>query len=161
MKRINIGWSVAFLGSLAILLAIFSPVFLPERIASWVMTAFEPVCHQLPGRSPHVEGVQLAVCHRCLGIYSVIPIAITMFLFTKSIDSHVRKKAPYYFAISLVPIALDWGLDLTGIVHNTPVSRWISGAIFGLCAGYFLALGLHALSNDRKKKDVELAVKEL
>ncbi len=155
MKKINPGWGIALFGSLALVAAIFSPILLPERAASWVMSAFEPVCHQLPHRSPHIGGTQLAVCHRCLGIYSAIPIAVVLFLFSKTVDPLIQTKAKFYFALSLVPIALDWGFNLSPVWHNTPASRLVTGSIFGLCAGYFLAVGLYKLFDEKSPDDPE------
>ena len=74
-----------------------------------------------------------------------IPLAVVLFLFTTSIDPLIRRKAGPCFALSLVPIGLDWGLNISQLWHNTAASRLATGAVFGLCAGYFLALGLYAL----------------
>ncbi|HSR49876.1 MAG TPA: DUF2085 domain-containing protein [Acidobacteriota bacterium] len=37
--------------------------------ASWIDLFFQQICHQIPERSFHLDGHQLPVCHRCLGIY--------------------------------------------------------------------------------------------
>jgi uncharacterized membrane protein len=39
-------------------------------VAPWVYLAFDLVCHQIPERSFFLGDHQLAVCHRCAGLYA-------------------------------------------------------------------------------------------
>ncbi len=126
------GWcvSVLLMGILAVLASLPPWVGEPVRIA--LMLGFDPLCHQIAERSPHVDGVQLAVCHRCYGILvglAIGPIAALI------IRGRVNRHASLLIVASLVPLALDWGLGIVGIWANTAESRLITGAIFGVAAG--------------------------
>lgn len=126
------GWCVSILlmGILAVLASLPPWVGEPVRIA--LMLGFDPLCHQIAERSPHVDGVQLAVCHRCYGILvglAIGPIAALI------IRGRVNRHASLLIVASLVPLALDWGLGIVGIWANTAESRLITGAIFGVAAG--------------------------
>ncbi len=45
-------------------------------------------------------------------------------------------------SVALLPPALDWGLPLVHLWHNTPFSRTLTGLWFGLGAGLLLAATL-------------------
>jgi uncharacterized membrane protein len=136
------GWWIAFGGTLAIALLAMSPPVLPPGARDIVMAMFSGVCHQLPGRSPHVAGVQLAVCHRCAGIYWAMPAASLLWAALRGIRRTPLRGAPWLLVASVAPAGIDWGLDVIGLWDNTPLSRMLTGAAFGLAAGYFLTLAL-------------------
>ena len=87
-------------------------------------------------------GIQLAVCHRCFGIYAALPMATLALVLLRSLHRPLWKHARFVVPLSVVPMALDWGLHVLGWVHNTPGSRMATGAIFGLVAGVYLTLAL-------------------
>src|ERR1044072_7313244 len=58
----------AVAGLAAVLPAALAPV-LPSPLAAAVYAAGGFICHQIPDRSFHWHGAQLAVCARCTGIY--------------------------------------------------------------------------------------------
>src|SRR4029453_18159539 len=59
---------VAVLAVAWLLLIVAAPVFwIP--VAGVMYAAGSFICHQLPERSFHVQGAQLPVCARCLGLY--------------------------------------------------------------------------------------------
>lgn len=121
-----------------LLAVIVAPPFLPPGIRGWVMTGFHAVCHQLPARSFHLDGVPLAVCHRCLGIYAALPAAVLLFVWIGTWWQVLDRYAPYVLAASLLPLGIDWLGDVLGIWDNTAVSRLVTGSVFGLAAGYYL-----------------------
>jgi len=106
------------------------------------MQAFAGVCHQLPSRSPHIDGVALAVCHRCLGTYLGLPAAVLIFSSLRGLWPFSRKAAPWVLLGAAIPAIVDWSGDVLGIWTNTPVSRMITGGILGLFAGYFLVAAI-------------------
>lgn len=127
------------IGLVIVALAMFPP-FVSPGVRNVIMDAFSAVCHQLPARSPHVQGIQLAACDRCMGIYFGIPLAAVLFSVLARLLRPVRDRAPRLLMVSLVPMGLDWGLDAVGILTNTPGSRWMTGLVFGLTAGYYLVV---------------------
>ena len=100
------------------------------------MHAFDPLCHQIAARSPHLHGVQLAVCHRCFGVYLGLasgPLAMLILGRWNGVGTRLL------IALSLVPLSVDWGLDVAGLWNNTPCSRMVTGAVFGLMAGILVS----------------------
>lgn len=133
------GWcvSVLLMGILAVLASL--PPWVGEPVRMALMYGFDPLCHQIAERSPHVDGVQLAVCHRCYGILvglAIGPIAALI------IRRRFKRYASLLIVASLVPLALDWGLGIVGIWANTAESRLITGAIFGVVAGILVTRAL-------------------
>jgi len=59
--------------------------------AALLYSSFSPVCHQDPGRSFELLGHQLAVCHRCSGIYFGLFLASLGF---RTIDQAVCEWTP-------------------------------------------------------------------
>jgi hypothetical protein len=59
---------LALMASAWLLLLVAAP-FLAAPVASVLYAAGSLICHQLPERSFHLQGFQLPVCARCLGIY--------------------------------------------------------------------------------------------
>lgn len=101
------------------------------------MTSFSKICHQIPERSPHIDNIALAVCHRCYGVYLGLPIAALAFLMLRSLPVASSTLQRLMFA-SLVLLGLDWGAPLVGLWHNTALTRSVTGALFGLSAGFYL-----------------------
>ena len=137
--------STGFAIALAIVVLVLMPPFVGPGVRRVIMDGFAAICHQLPGRSAHVNGISLAVCHRCLGIYlgmlTAAPIAHVLHRWIKN----RQEWAPSILLASLVPLSIDWAVDAVGIVDNVPLSRAITGWIFGLVAGYFLITAIDDL----------------
>jgi len=144
------GWPLAFVLTLLLGLAVTLTPFYSDAIRGGVMQAFSFVCHQLPGRSPHVGGIQLAVCHRCMGIYWALPVATLVFGFSRGFRFITRFKNLTIVLAAGIPSGVDWLGDILGFWDNTPESRLITGAIFGLVAGYFLAEGISDVVRERR-----------
>jgi len=146
VTQINwMGWTGSLL-LMAVLpsLASLSP-WLGEPMRFVLMEAFDIMCHQIPERSPHVHGIQLPLCDRCYGIVlGFVAGPVVALLFWKWIG----KKNQVIVIASLLPLITDWGLGLLNIWKNTPESRFITGAIFGLVAGGLVA---HALSTRKRR----------
>jgi uncharacterized membrane protein len=50
--------------------ALTAAPFLPVPAAGWLYLFGSRICHQIAGRSLHIDGSQLPVCARCYGIYA-------------------------------------------------------------------------------------------
>lgn len=133
---LNRGWLLALATGLGLVSLATLPPFVGETARAYLMQGFEMVCHQLPGRSPHIDGVQLAVCHRCYGIYWGLPVASFLYLALKGrrLD---RRVAPLILGLSILPMILDWGGDVFGLFTNSAGSRIVTGLLFGVVAGLF------------------------
>jgi len=133
------GW-VGALSLMAVLLMIVSLTpWVSEPLRYGLMEAFHLLCHQIPERSPHINGVQLAVCDRCHGILTGLFLGPVMALFYwKWIASHARTM----IIVSILPLMIDWGLGILGVLSNTPESRFVTGSIFGAVAAGLVAHGM-------------------
>ncbi|MDX1740203.1 MAG: DUF2085 domain-containing protein, partial [Rhodothermales bacterium] len=54
-------------------------------------------------------------------------------------DHLVAPRPGTVLALSLIPLGVDWTGDALGFWTNTMLSRLLTGAVFGLTAGYVLA----------------------
>jgi uncharacterized membrane protein len=136
------GWVLALVLTGLLVVLVTLPPFVGASARSLIMTGFSGVCHQLPDRSPHIDGVALAVCHRCYGIYWGLFLAVAGFLAMYRWDAFLYRRAPVVLAASLVPLSIDWLGDALGFWTNTPHSRLLTGLVFGIVAGYFVARGV-------------------
>lgn len=98
----------------------------------WMYDFFSKLCHQDPSRSFTVNGVQMAVCSRCLGIYTLLAVgwlAMPLFLILKI----TQRQALITFLLVAIGINL---IDILGnyleIWTNTLHSRFVLGSLFGL-----------------------------
>lgn len=146
------GWSVAFLLGSILLVAVVLPPFVSEPFRQFLMVVFSSVCHQLSDRSPTIDGVQLAVCHRCLGVYAALAVAPFAFLTLVRWDSFISRNARWFILAGILIPAVDWLGDVAGVWSNTPFSRIATGSAFGLAAGYFLCRAIVELFYTRTLK---------
>jgi uncharacterized membrane protein len=138
-RRFWAGWA-ASLGMALLLVALATlPPFVGEEVRAAVMQALAPFCHQLPAYSPHIGGVQLAVGHRMYGILWGLAGGVIAFPSLRRWDDALDKHAALVLGAAATPMTLDWALHAVGWWTKTPVSRWGTGALFGMVAGYFLA----------------------
>ncbi len=137
-RRFAFGPLLVVAATWLVVVLIFLPPYVGVGPRAMLMSAFSSVCHQIPARSPHLEGVQLAVCHRCVGIFAGLAVASLIFALLLRAGPWLRDKALLVILISLAPLAVDWSLDAFGIWNNTPFTRTLTGATFGLAMGALL-----------------------
>ena len=151
-NRFWLGWAIAVgATSFLVFLAVLPP-FVPAGARDVLMQVFSKFCHQIPARSPRVDGVQLAVCHRCLGIYAALPLATLLFLALQPWQETLWRTARWIIPLSLLPLGIDWLLDVSGWWTNTPLSRLLTGAIFGVASGFYLTRAIVELLSNRSFK---------
>ncbi len=143
---LTLGWTVA-LGAAAGLAALAAlPPVLGGDVGAFVHHAFGAVCHQIPERSPHLAGGPIALCHRCSGVLVglLAGIGLAPWIGASALARLRRQPQGRWLAAALVPTALDWALGALGLWANTPVSRTLTGALFGAVAGVVLSANLLA-----------------
>ena len=124
-------------GLITLVVLALLPPFVSPAVAEVLMAAFDPVCHQLFDRSPHVDGTPFAVCHRCFGAY--MGLAAGSLAFTASRGRSLTSWSSFLLLIlAVLPGVLDWSGDVLGFWTNTPFSRVLSGGWFGVWAGMLL-----------------------
>jgi len=113
--------------------------------ASAIYKTFSYVCHQMPERSFHLGRYKFGVCSRCTGVYSGLALATLVYPLTRSLK---RPDTPsiLWLILSAVPLAIDFSLGYFGIWHNTHLSRFITGALLGSVAVFYIVPGLIELA---------------
>lgn len=96
---------------------------------------YSPVCHQDATRSFLLWDWPVSACHRCSGIYTGFTVTALLFPLLR------RRRIFHSFssrrlAIFMLPMLLDYALDVAGVWQNSGASR----AFSGLAAGAGLAL---------------------
>ena len=148
----NTGWIFALFCTAAIAALVSLTPVLPTAVREIVMNLFSGVCHQLPHRSPYVDGIQLAVCHRCMGIYWALPVAALVYRGVRGFWPIKGRLGVVIMIAAAVPAGIDWIGDVIGWWENTPGSRVLTGSIFGLVAGYFLTRAVSDMVSQRRKR---------
>lgn len=143
---LTVGWAVALsaVGALAVLAVI--PPALGGDAGAMLHHAFAAVCHQMPERSLHLHGGPIALCHRCSGILVglLVGLAALPGLGVSVARGIARGAQIQWLVLAALPTAADWAVGALGIWANTPASRLLTGALFGLVAGAILGANLLA-----------------
>lgn len=107
--------------------------------SSWQRVAFSSFCDQIPSHSFSINGVQMAVCSRCIGIYGslwfgtmILPLTGSRFLPPLSF----RRKM---LVTSMVIIIIDVLGCLAGIWTDSNISRLITGLFLGFSTAWVLS----------------------
>lgn len=145
-RTLTTGWAVAALTAGALLTLAIAPPFLGVSGGAVLHQAFSFVCHQLPDRTLHLDGEPVALCHRCLGIGSgfVLGVWAAPLVAARRLRGVARGAQARWLVIAALPTAVDWVLGALDLWANTPLSRTLTGALFGLVAGGVLAANLLA-----------------
>jgi len=103
------------------------------------------ICHQLPSRTIHADGMALPVCARDTGIYLGIFTTTFYLLLMRRFKS---EKPPDIFAslvmvLLMAPMIIDGFLSYTGIIETSNLRRLLTGAFFGLPIPFFLIPAAH------------------
>lgn len=138
-------WTLAALVSGLVLGLVVLPPLVPDGPRMALYAAFSTVCHQLDARSFHLHGHAFAVCHRCTGIFAGLFVGTLLWPLARRHEAWLLHRAGPLLALSLMPAAVDWSLGASGLWPNTPVSRALTGVLFGAVAGVYLARGFARL----------------
>ncbi len=106
---------------------------------SWQRFFFSSLCHQLPERSFYINGVQMAVCTRCFGIYSGMFAGSIIFPLLVILRKRSLKGGRILLILSLLIIGIDFVGNLSGLWINTNISRFYTGIFLGVSVTYYLS----------------------
>jgi len=122
-------------------LIVSAPLFRAEGIETFsspLYHFFSYICHQMPERSLHIAGNQLAVCSRCFGVYFGLLFGFIVYPLWRPIGD-IEPLPRVWLFLSLIPIGVDWSLTVFGIWENTHLSRFLTGMLLGAaCATYIV-----------------------
>lgn len=141
-------WKVWTLSILAVFAWVFAILLAPlakagglEYISAPLYKFFSYVCHQMPDRSFHVENHPFAVCTRCFGVYFGLFFGFLIYPAMRKIEE-IEPLPRVWLFLAMIPIGVDWSLGVFGIWDNTPLSRFLTGAILGAACGIFIVPAL-------------------
>jgi uncharacterized membrane protein len=114
--------------------------------ASPIYKAFSFVCHQIPERSFHLAGHKFAVCSRCSGLYAGFAVAALVYPLARPLQ---RTETPslLWLILAALPLGIDFALGYFSIWDNTHLSRFLTGALLGSVAVFYIVPGLIDLSS--------------
>ncbi|MFW5872945.1 MAG: DUF2085 domain-containing protein [bacterium] len=124
--------------------AIFAITVYDNSLTAYGHFAFSIICHQKEDRTFQINGQQMPVCHRCLGIYLGALLGVVGFLFYRNMKLS-------YFLISMLPMALDGGTQLVGLRESNSIIRLATGGIAGTACALFIIPSMFQLMNDYEK----------
>jgi uncharacterized membrane protein len=153
-NRILLVYLVTLIGTLAWLGAIVLAPYLRSRgipLAKLIYFCFSPVCHQIPERSFSAFGYPMAVCARCLGIYSGFLAGMGVYPLLRGFSKVRLPKAKIFLAVSL-PIVADTVGNLLGLWATTDVLRLATGILWGMILPFYFVTGLAELASQGKKR---------
>ncbi len=122
-----------------------SPVF------PFLYACFSPVCHQIPARSFRLFGFPLAVCARCLGIYTGTFGGLVIYPCRRRFE-RVRLPSLRLFLTVSAPVVLDTAGNALNLWNTANGPRFILGFIWGLILPFYFLTGLGELVLRRKKR---------
>ena len=139
---------VALLALLFIAIVAGAPIAIAngyEAIGNTIYLNFRHLCHQIPERSFFISGHPFAVCARCTGIYAGFAAATLAYPIFKSLRQTTAPARKWLF-IAAAPLAIDWAVEFFGLLENTHTSRFLTGALLGATAVFYVIPGLIDLS---------------
>jgi len=105
-------------------------------LTQWQHKLFADFCHQDPNRSFWIGGQPMAVCSRCLGIYTGFTLSWILLPFLSIIEPHDNYLKKVILAVVLLN-CIDVIGNAFGFWQNTLVSRLVLGWLMGWTAGLF------------------------
>jgi uncharacterized membrane protein len=114
--------------------------------AATIYKAFSFLCHQIPERSFHLAGHQFGVCSRCTGLYTGFAVAALSYPLLRSLKT-TNTPPRLWLILAAVPLVIDFALGYFSIWQNNHLSRFITGALLGSVAVFYIIPGLVELSS--------------
>ena len=127
--------------------------------ARLLYAAFSPICHQIPGRCFTFLGHPLAVCGRCLGIYTGFAAGLVLYPFIRGFSKLELPSIRVFLPLTL-PMALDGAAGILGI-WTSPISvRFATGVVWGTGLPFFFVTGLADLFLARRRRAAARALEK-
>lgn len=135
-QQINVYALVLILISVVVIVAFGGGLFNQPTpwLSQWQHQSFWNLCHQIPDRSFWLNGQPMAVCSRCMGIYSGFALGwllLPMWAMMKLPTTWPMKNVALFI---LVINFFDIVGNILGFWENTLVSRLALGSLMGISA---------------------------
>ena len=125
---------------------------LPVAVAGVTYLFGALICHQLPDRSFHVDGAQLPVCARCLGIYAGTALITLSRLVPGSDPRTTRHRGltpGLILIVGVVPTIVTVGLETAGVWLPSNLVRAFAGVALGAAVAFVVTDALTTLNYDQ------------
>ncbi len=111
-----------------------------KTFADYGYVFFATTCHQSDERSFFIFENKVAVCSRCVSVYSAFLFGVILYPVIKSLDNKILPSLWILLLFALL-LFLDAVLDTLGILKNTFISRAITGSLIGFLLPFYLIPG--------------------
>lgn len=153
IREINLYVVVLILSIAVVIMALGGGLFAqqaPWRI-QWQHQAFFSLCHQIPARSFWLNGQPMAVCSRCLGIYSGFTLGWFL-LPVWSLSTFTNSLPMKKIAVAIILINFfDIVGNIVGFLENTLVSRLALGCLMGITAALIFSGDFFTIKKQSKQ----------
>ena len=153
-KKIILIYLITLIGIIVWIGSIFLAPYLKSLsspFSGFIYAVFSPTCHQISSRCFHAFGYPMAVCARCLGIYSGFLLGTLFYPVVKGVTAPSLPKARTFILIS-IPIVLDAAGNLLNIWTSPDWVRFLTGILWGLILPFYFLAGLADYLLRRGKK---------
>lgn len=128
------------MASLLVLIGLGPGLFSAELALpnSWQYRFFSILCHQEPARSFTLNGIQMAVCTRCIGIYGAFLVGLAAMPLVSLLNFSFRVEKNWLISAIILNLTDIIG-NYLGFWTNTHISRLVLGSVFGLSLAIILS----------------------
>lgn len=152
MRKILLSSPYLILFGAAAVLFLFSTGFVfadSAALHSISKSMFRTVCHQFEWRSWQIDGIQMAVCTRCFGIYSGAFMATVILPFVNAGFINDFNRTLFGASVFILLNVTDFAGNLLGFWSNTLYSRYLLGLLAGIGVAWIIVT---AIKNQIKEK---------
>lgn len=143
-KTIRLVYFLSLAGACIWIGAAFLAPYLKSQSSSlnvFLYAFFSPACHQIPERSFFCSGYPLAVCARCLGIYSGFLAGLLPFPLLRGFSSLSLPRTRTFLFLT-IPIGFDTLGNLFHVWVTSDQMRFVLGLIWGIILPYYFIAGV-------------------
>ncbi len=150
-KSIRMRWYLALVAATTfVFITALGPGLFGSRpdqwYTSWQRVAFSTFCHQIQDRSFVINGVQMAVCSRCIGIYGSLWFGTLFFPLIIRYSARIFHFSKPVLVGSMLFIIIDVLGNIAGIWTDTNAFRFFTGLFPGFGAAWLLTGSLFAVT---------------
>lgn len=113
----------------------------PSILSSIIYTVFSSVCHQNPSRCFMFLGHPLAVCTRCLGIYTGFLFGLFIYPAVRGFKSVSLPRIKFFITL-FIPVVIDTAGNFFCIWSTPGGIRFFFGWIWGLILPFYFITGI-------------------
>jgi uncharacterized membrane protein len=110
----------------------------PPPWTAVVYVAASRLCHQLPTRSFHTDGVRWPVCARCSGLYAAAPVGALLAILPSRRRRRRLLPGLVFFGLAAIPTALTLAIERSGLSPLSNAIRAVAALPLGAAIAYLI-----------------------